>query len=107
MELTKEHFDEQFEAIRKDMVVKSDLESMATKADLEEVHRRIDNITTTMATKSDLEVIRSEMVTKIELSEQTKELKNYTDEVAQEIIGAVSERVDDLGKRIAAVEPVR
>lgn len=107
MELTKEHFDEQFEAIRKDMVVKSDLESMATKADLEEVHRRIDNITTTMATKSDLEVIRSEMVTKIELSEQTKELKNYTDEVAQEIITAVSDKADKLSSRIAAVEPVR
>jgi tetrahydromethanopterin S-methyltransferase subunit G len=68
MELTQEHFDKQ----------------------LEEFNKRLDN----MATKVELEAIRSEMVTKTDLETgleiQTKTLESYTDEVAATILEAVN-----------------
>jgi seryl-tRNA synthetase len=89
MDLTQEHFDKQFE----------------------ELNKRLDN----MATKVELDAIRSEMVTKIDLETaletQTKALESYTDEVAATILEAVNTgfetvnvRLDDRNKKIVKIE---
>ena len=89
MELTQEHFDKQFE----------------------ELNKRLDN----MATKAELEAIRSEIVTKADLETaletQTKTLELYTDEVAATILEAVNTgfetvnaRLDDRNKKIEKIE---
>jgi len=89
MELTQEHFDTQ----------------------LGELNKRLDN----MATKAELDAIRSEMVTKTDLETaleiQTKALESYTDEVAATILEAVntgfetvSARLDSRDKKIETME---
>jgi tetrahydromethanopterin S-methyltransferase subunit G len=89
MELTQEHFDKQFE----------------------ELNKRLDN----MATKAELNAIRSEMVTKTDLETaletQTKTLESYTDEVAETILEGVNTdfetvnaRLDDRNKKIGKIE---
>lgn len=89
MELTQEHFDKQFE----------------------ELNKRLDN----MATKAELDAIRSEMVTKTDLETaletQTKALESYTDEVATTILEAVNtgfetvnNRLDKRDKKIEEIE---
>jgi tetrahydromethanopterin S-methyltransferase subunit G len=89
MELTQEHFDKHFE----------------------ELNKRLDN----MATKAELDAIRSEMVTKIDLETaletQTKTLESYTDDVAATILEAVNtgfetvnNRLDKRDKKIEKIE---
>ena len=89
MELTQEHFDKQ----------------------IEELNKRLDN----MATKAELDAIRSEMVTKTDLETaletQTKTLESYTDEVAATILVAVNtgfetvnNRLDKRDKKIEQIE---
>ena len=78
MELTQEHFDKQ----------------------ISELNGRLDN----MATKAELAVIRSEMVTKTDLKSaleaQTKSLENYTDQVAETIIEAIDNSINKINARI-------
>ncbi len=74
---------------------------------LGEIHNRLDNITTTMATKDDIAAVRSEMATRDDLEAQTKELENYTDEVADTIKDAISSSIDKLSSRINAVQAVK
>ena len=78
MELTQEHFDKQ----------------------ISELNARLDN----MATKAELAVIRSEMVTKTDLKSaleaQTKSLEDYTDQVAETIIEAIDNSINKINARI-------
>lgn len=89
MELSQEHFDNQ----------------------ISELNKRLDN----MATKAELESIRSDMVTKTDLASalesQTKKLENYTDAVAASILEAVDNgftkierKLESRDKRLEAVE---
>lgn len=104
MELTKEHFEkhlsEQLNSIQEKMVSKEDLSStkLEFRKQFEEVHNRLDNITTAMVTKDEL---------KDSLDAQTKVLQDYTDQVAETIIEAVDSRVNKLEKRIVILETVK
>ena len=85
MELSQEHFDSQ----------------------ILELTKRLDN----MATKAELESIRTEMVTKADLQNQTKELQDYTDAVAASSIEAVDNgftkierKLENRDKRMEKIE---
>ena len=85
MELSQEHFDNQ----------------------ISELNKRLDN----MATKAELESIRKDMVTKVDLQNQTKELQDYTDAVAASILEAVDNgftkierKLENRDKRMETVE---
>lgn len=82
MELTQEHFDKQ----------------------ISELNGRLDNMATKSELKSELAVIRSEMVTKSDLKNaleaQTKTLEDYTDQVAETIIEAIDSSINKINTRL-------
>ncbi len=78
---------------------------------LGEIHNRLDNITTTMATKDDLKELRTEMTSEManmaskeDLKTQTKELQDYTDGVGATIIEAIGSSIIKLDKRLTVLE---
>lgn len=87
LETQEKRFEKKLSAIEKNMATKAELsaieKNMATKADLAAIKNA-------MATKSDLADLKTEL--KSDLEKQTKVLKAYTDEVAQEIIKSVGEQ---------------
>lgn len=123
MELTKEYLDQKFEefgqrsnekldkqaaelnnrmdsmTIRMDgMATKEDLRAFATKEDLKGLATKED--LKDFITKEDLK----DFATKEDLSAQTRELQNYTDEVAQTIITAVDAGFEKVNRRLEKVE---
>ncbi len=74
MELSQEHFDNQ----------------------ILELTKRLDH----MATKAEVESIRTNMVTKADLQSQTKELENYADSVTASIIEAIDSGFDKVDQKL-------
>ncbi len=98
--VSKEHFDSQLQSIQEKMASKEDLSSVKSEFQKQftEIHNRLDNITTTMATKDEL---------KDSLADQTKSLQDYSDQVAETIIDAIDSKVNKLEKRLVVLETVK
>ena len=84
------------------MSVDKTLKSIVKKLDA--IDNRLTGVEKNMATRSDLANVRKEMATKSDIEKSEKRTKEYVNEVAQEILSAVSDHDDNINNRLDKME---